>query len=67
MVEPSGDKVRDMVWFEAYEGYEVVEEIVDGASIIENTKTENETHITYYPALHQMLHPQLWILKMIFL
>ena len=44
-VEPSGDKVRDMVGFEAYEGYEVVDEIVDGASIIESTKTENETLI----------------------
>ena len=46
-VEPSGDKVRDMVGFEAYEGYEVVEEIVDGASIIESrlTKNENETLI----------------------
>ena len=44
-VEPSGDKVRDIVGFEAYEGYEVEEEIVDGASIIESTKTENETLI----------------------
>ena len=46
-MEPSGDKVRDMVGFEAYEGYEVVEEIVDGASIIESrlTKNENETLI----------------------
>ena len=41
-VEPSGDKVRDLVRFEAYEGYEVVEEIVDGASIIESSMTKNE-------------------------
>ena len=44
-MELSGDKVKDMIGFEAYEDYEVVEEIVDGASIIESTKTENETLI----------------------
>ena len=37
--------INSSVRFEAYEGYAVVEEIVDGASIIESTKTENETLI----------------------
>ena len=49
--EPSGDKVRDMVGFEADEGYEVVEEIVNGANIIESTKTENETTMSLSPSI----------------
>merc|ERR1711915_231400 len=35
-----GKKVRDMIGFDAYEGFETVEEIVDGTTIIEKSQAQ---------------------------